>query len=165
LKGREDIAMIEPPQIVQTQSQLVASIRLCVPWSRMQEVMGPGLREVTAAVAAQGIAATGPWFTHHFRRPTDTFDFAICRPVAAAVKPVGRVTPDTLPAATAARTIYHGGYDGLGAAWGEFGRWIADNGHNASAEFWECYVAGPESGPDPSAWRTQLNWPLVAAKV
>jgi hypothetical protein len=36
------------------------------------------------------------------------------------VTPVGRVKAGQLPATTIARTIYHGDYDGLGAAWGEF---------------------------------------------
>ena len=153
--------MLDAPEIVKTTSRHTAVIRLCVRWSEMQAVMGPGIREVTAAVAAQGVAATGPWFNHHFRRPADTFDFEICLPVATPVKPVGRVKPGELPAATAARTIYHGDYDGLGAAWGEFADWIAANGHRAGAEFWECYVAGPEAKADPTAWRTELTRPLL----
>ena len=28
-------------------------------------------------------------------------------------------------------------------------------------EVWERYVAGPESSPDPTAWRTELNRPLT----
>jgi len=27
-------------------------------------------------------------------------------------------------------------------------------------DLWEVYVAGPESGPDPATWRTELNRPL-----
>ena len=53
--------------------------------------MGPGLAELRAAVAAQGIATTGPWFDHCFRRATNTFDFEVCLPFAARVAPVGRV--------------------------------------------------------------------------
>ena len=43
-----------------------------------------------------------------------------------------------------ARTIYHGGYDGLGAAWGELDAWIAAHGHTPAVDLWECYAAGPE---------------------
>ena len=154
--------MIETPQVVQAAPQLMASIRLNVGWSEMRQVMGPGLSEVRAVAAAQGIAATGVWFTHHFRQPTDTLDFEICLPVAARVKPEGRVKPGELPAATVARTVYRGGYEGLGAAWGEFTAWIRTNGHKANADFWERYVAGPESSADPADWRTELNRPLIA---
>jgi hypothetical protein len=65
------------------------------------------------------------------------------------------------PATTVARTVYHGGYEGLGAAWGEFDAWIKTDGHKPGPDPWECYIAGPESGPDPANWRTELNRPLV----
>ena len=49
----------------------------------------------------------------------------------------------------------------VGAAWGEFDAWIAAQGLAAAPDLWECYLAGPESGPDPTTWRTELNRPLV----
>ncbi|MGH6857571.1 MAG: GyrI-like domain-containing protein [Methylocella sp.] len=157
--------MLDAPQVIETAPQLTAGIRLCVAWAEMRKVMGPGLSELKAAVAAQGIATTGPWFDHHFRWPTDTFDFEICLPVAAQVKPVGRVKAGQLPAATVARTIYHGNYDGLGAAWGEFEAWILAKGYKTGPDFWQCYVPGPESNADPATWRTELNQPLIAIKA
>lgn len=48
----------------------------------------------------------------------DTFDFEVGVPVAAPVAAAGRVKPGELPAATVARTVYHGDYSGLGEAWG-----------------------------------------------
>jgi len=47
------------------------------------------------------------------------------------------------------------------AAWGEFGEWIKTNGHTPAENLWEIYATGPESGPDPSGWRTELNRPLI----
>ena len=61
-----------------------------------------------------------------------------------------------------ARAVYRGPYEGLGAAWGEFNAWIAAKGHKPGPNFWEVYVAGPESSPDPATFRTQLNRPLTA---
>jgi len=91
--------------------------------------MGPGIAELLAAVAAQGIVPAGPWFTHHLRMDPATFDFEICVPVTAPVAASGRVKAGHLPATTVARTTYHGPYEGLGGAWGEFDAWIAANGH------------------------------------
>lgn len=153
--------MIDPPQITRTAVQQTAIIRLTIPREQVREVMGPGLAEVRAAVAAQGIATAGPWFTHHLRMDPDTFDFEVGVPVAAPVAPMGRVRAGRLPAARVARTVYHGDYEGLGDAWVEFGAWIGANGHTPAPDLWECYVAGPESGPDPATWRTQLNRPLA----
>ncbi len=123
--------------------------------------MGPGISELMAAVAAQGITPSGPWFDHHFRMDPDTFDFEIGVPVATPVTAAGRMQPGQLPATKVARTVFHGDYEGLPAAWGEFDAWIAAEGHTPGADLWECYVAGPESSPDPAAWRTELNRPLT----
>ena len=149
------------PQIVQVPAQLTAVIRLTVPRSEIQNVMGPGIQELMATIAAQDIAPAGPWLTHHLRRPSDVFDFEIAVPVGKPVAPAGRVQPGSLPVATVARAVYNGPYEGLGAAWGEFIQWIEKNGHTPMTDLWECYAVGPESGPDSSKWQTELNQPLV----
>lgn len=153
--------MIDTPQIIKTEPQRTAAIHLTVARKDIQKVMGPNLRDLSAAIADQGIAVTGPWFTHHFRTPTDTFDFEICFPVAAEIKPSGDVKPSQLPAATVARTVYRGAYEGLGQAWGELYSWIAAQGRTPGPDLWECYLSGPESSPDPANWRTEFNCPLV----
>ena len=154
--------MIDPPQITESKQQLVAVIRLSIPRDQIRNVMGPAIGEVMAAASAQGIGPGGPVFTHHFKMDPGVFDFEVGVPVTAAVTAVGRVKPGQLPTAKVARTVYHGPYEGLAAAWGELDQWFTANGHKAAANLWECYVAGPESGPDPTHWRTELNRPLVA---
>jgi effector-binding domain-containing protein len=153
--------MIDTPEITQSAPRQVARIRLTVPSSEIQNVMGPGIREVMETLAAQGIAPAGPWFTHHMHRPTDVFDFEICVPVTTPVASAGRVKPGVLSSATIARTVYHGPYEGLAAAWGEFTKWIEAKGHTPREDLWETYAVGPESGSDPSQWRTELNRPLT----
>jgi effector-binding domain-containing protein len=153
--------MIEKPQITQTTAQLTAFIRLTIPREEIRNVMGPGISELKSAIAAQGIAPAGPWFTHHLRMDPGIFDFEISVPVTTPFVAAGRVKPGRLPATTVARTVYHGPYEGLGAAWGEFEAWIRANGHTPASDLWECYVAGPESNPDPATWRTELNRPLI----
>jgi effector-binding domain-containing protein len=153
--------MIDKPQIVQTAAQPAAIIRITVPRSEIQTVMGPGYQELMATVAAQGITPTGAWFTHHLNMDPETFDFELGVPIAAPISAVGRVTAGQLPAGTVARTVYHGPYEGLGDAWASFDTWISAEGHTPEPNLWECFVAGPESNPDPAAWRTELNRPLA----
>jgi effector-binding domain-containing protein len=153
--------MIDTPQITQTAGLLTAFVHVTVPREEIRKVMGPGLDEVRAAVAAQGIAAAGSWFTHHLRMDPAVFDFEICVPVATPFATAGRVEARQWPATTVARTVYRGDYQGLGAAWREFDAWIAGKGYTPRPDLWECYLAGPESGSDPSSWRTELNRPLV----
>lgn len=153
--------MIDTPQVTHTEAQRTAVIHLTIPRAEIRQVMGPGISELMAAVAAQGMAPTGAWFTHHLKMQPDTFDFEIGVPVPATVAEAGRVRAGELPARRVARTVYQGGYEGLAAAWGELDAWIAANGHTPAPDLWECYVAGPESSPDPATWRTELNRPLV----
>jgi effector-binding domain-containing protein len=152
--------MLDTPKITQTTAQHAAVIRLTIPREEIQSVMGPAIGEVMAAVAAQGIAPAGPVFSHHFRMDPGIVDFEVGVPVAAPVSAAGRVKAGELPAATVARTVYHGPYEGLGPAWAEFDAWIAAEGYTPAPDLWECYVAGPESSPDSANWRTELNRPL-----
>jgi effector-binding domain-containing protein len=153
--------VLESPQIMKTVDRLTAVIHLTIPRSEIRAVMGPGLNEVRAAIAAKGIAAAGPWFTHHLRMPGDVLDFEICVPVEEPMPAAGRVSPGLWPAMTVARAVYQGPYEGLGAAWGEFNAWIAANGHKPRTDLWERYLTGPESGPDSAAYRTELSRPLI----
>jgi effector-binding domain-containing protein len=152
--------MIETPRVITTTAQKTAFIPITATWDEIQEVMGPGLGEVQSALADQGIAPVGPWFAHHKRRPIESFDFEICVPVAAHVWPVGRVKSKDIPALNVVTTVYHGGYENLGKAWGEFHGWLEKSGLSIAEDFYECYVVGPESGPDSSQYRTQFSIPL-----
>jgi len=153
--------MIEQPHITQTSALPAAVIRITVPRSELQAAMGPGYTELMETLAAQGIPPAGAWFTHHLRMDPEVFDFYIGAPVAAPITPRGRVQPRELPAALVARTVYHGPYEGLPDAWGEFDVWITAQGLSPAPGLWEVYQFGPESGADPAAYRTQLSRPLA----
>jgi effector-binding domain-containing protein len=153
--------MLDMPKIARTSAQLTAVIHLTIPREEAGRVMGPGIREVLTTVAAQGLAPAGPWFTHHLRMDPDTLDFEVGVPVTAAVVAEGRVMTGQLPATMAARTVFHGDYEGLRDAWGEFDAWIAARGRMPAPNLWERYVAGPESSLDPKTWCTELIRPLA----
>jgi effector-binding domain-containing protein len=153
--------MIETPQVVETPEQLVATIHIETPREKMQHVMGPGIAEAMAAVKAQGIGPSGPWFAHHLKMTPEAFDFDICIPVSAPVTAVGRVTPGRRPALKVLRTVYHGPYEGLGEAWHMFGQWMKANGYKSATDLYECYVTGPESSSNPADWRTELSRPVI----
>jgi effector-binding domain-containing protein len=149
--------MIDKPTIVQSNGRPAAVIRITIPRTEIQRVMGPGITELMSTLAAQGIAPAGPLFSHHLRLDPDVFDFELGVPVEAPVAAAGRVRPGELPAATVARTVYRGPYEGLGPAWEEFDAWIAAEGRAPAADFWESYLTGPDSSPDPAVWRTELT--------
>lgn len=153
--------MLETPQITTTTNQLTAIIHVTVPRAEIQQVMGPGFGELFGTLAAQGIAPTGPAFCHHLKITPEVFDFEISVPVASPVTASGRVRQSQWPAMKVVRTVYQGPYEGLGPAWCEFDGWINAQKLQAAGDLWEVYLTGPESGGDPSTYRTQLNRPLV----
>src|SRR3954471_4219799 len=153
--------MISPPEIVESPAQKIAFIHVTVPRAEIMAVMHSGLDELGSALKAQGIAPAGPWFTHHSRRPHETFDFRICFPVDRDVAPAGRVQSGRLEAATVVRTVYSGNYPGLPSAWGEFMQWIETQRYDTREDLWERYVVGPDTSPRPEEWRTELNRPLA----
>jgi effector-binding domain-containing protein len=153
--------MIDEPKIVQKPAVRMAAIHVTVSRERIREIMGPGYQELMEALKAQGVAPTGPWFTHHFTMQPDVFDFEIAVPVEADVKPAGRVKPGELPAMRVVQTTYRGPYEGLGEGWGEFDAWITKNGHKIKGDLVEVYRVGPEAGEDASRWETELSRPLA----
>ena len=152
--------MIDTPQLIHTEEQLTAVIHLTVPRAEISNVMGPAIAEIMSIITAQGATITGPCFSYHPKRPTDIFDFEVGFPVSQPITAAGRVKMSKLPAVKVVQTIYQGGYEGLGAAWGEFCKWIEAKELNVQESLWECYLTDPESSPDPAKWRTELNRPL-----
>jgi effector-binding domain-containing protein len=153
--------MLAAPEIIMTNVQEAAVIRLTIPRSEMMKVFGPAVGELMAAIATQGVEPVGAVFAHHLKMSPDTFDFELGVKVSAPVKATGRVKPGRLPAVKVARTVYSGPYEGLPSAWGEFDKWMRANGHEEAENLWEVYSVGPQSSPDPTNWRTELNQPLV----
>lgn len=153
--------MISAPEIVDVPAQKIAFIHVTVPRAEVLQAMHAGLEELGAVLKDQGVTPTGPWFTHHLRRPGETFDYRICFPVDRDVTPAGRVKSGELGAARVARTVYSGAYDGLADAWGEFMAWIERNRLATRDDLWERYVTGPDTSTRPEDWRTELNRPLA----
>jgi effector-binding domain-containing protein len=153
--------MIDAPRITQLERAPTAIIRLTIPREKMTEVMGPAIEEVMTTLARQGIAPAGAVFAHHLSMDPLTFDFEVGVPVARPITAAGRVQPGERPAVRVAQTAYHGPYEGLPQAWGEFHAWIEAEGHEFAPDVWECYAEGPQSDADPAKWCTELIRPLA----
>lgn len=153
--------MLDPIDIIQTEARIAAVIHITCPRDEIQNVMGPAIMEAIAAASTQGIGPIGPVFAHHFGMTPGIFNFEVGVPVSASVTPVGRVFASELPAAKVARSVYTGPYEGLGGAWGDFNDLIEAQGHALAPNLWERYLSGPESDPDSSTFRTELNHPLL----
>lgn len=158
--------MIETPEIVQSPRQSAAVIHITCPRGQIQAEIAPAIKEILAALAADGQRPAGPMFMHHLTMSGSHFDVEVGFPISAPLQPSGRVKPSELPVARVARTIYRGPYEGLHSAWDAFGKRLVgeklvDPAVLAPIQtLWERYLVGPESGSDASQWRTELNLPL-----
>jgi effector-binding domain-containing protein len=153
--------MIDTPEIVETASRPAATVRITVSRGEIARVMDAAIQEVLGALAAQHTPPAGPLFAHHARLDPEVFVFDVGFPVRAPITPQGRVVNSVVPAARAARTVYTGPYEGLGAAWGAFMQWIRAQGHSPAPTAWEVYAQGPERTQDPARYRTELYRPLA----
>ena len=153
--------MLSSPQILDVPPQPAAVIRLTIPCNEMMTAFGPAVGELMSVLAAQGVEPVGAVFAHHFRMPTDSFDFELGVKVTAPVAPAGRVKPGELPAAKIVRTLYTGPYEGLGDAWSDFMDQIEAAGHQAAPNLWERYITDPNKTQDDSKFETELNRPIL----
>ena len=147
--------MIDTPELATTAAVRAAVVPLSIPHAEMTTAFPAALAELHRVLAAQGLAQTGPMFAYYPRPPRDRFDFEIGLPVAHDVVPSGRVVAGGLPAARVARTVHHGDYGGLPAAWHAFAAWSRAAGHALAPDFWEVYAVGPGDAA-PAGWRTEL---------
>ncbi|MFC7053086.1 GyrI-like domain-containing protein [Hansschlegelia quercus] len=152
--------VLETPTIVSVAEQSAAIIKIIVPKAAIRAVMPPAIKELTATLAAQGIAPAGPMFTHHLAMDDAVFDFEVGFPIDGSLAETGRLRFGRLPEVVVARAIYRGGYEGLSAAWGELRQWTETNGHQKAIDLWEVYALGPETGSNTAEWRTELNQPI-----
>lgn len=155
--------MITPPEVITTKELITAVIPLVIAGRDMPKYMDPAIQEVIKAITGQGIKITGPMFSYHHRRPSDTFDFEIGFPVSGAIKEQGRVINSMLPAVKVVRSVYQGPYEGLAQAWPELQQWVRRNGHGETGRFWESYLNNPNEMKDPKDYRTELNWIIEEA--
>jgi len=143
--------VLDTPQVMETADQLTAFIPLVVPRAEIQAVMGPSNpRGISPPSRRKGSPRPGRGSPTTGGGPSDTFDFDVCVPVAHAVAATGRVKPGRLPSTKVARRSYSGPYEASLLPGASSCAWIEANGHTPPrADLWECYVAGPESNPDP----------------
>lgn len=73
---------------------------------------------------------------------------------------VGRVRPVTLPEVELAVTTHVGEHDDIDVTYGELGAWVAANALAVAGPVRETYLVGPRDTSDPSAWRTEIGWPV-----
>lgn len=131
----------------------------------IREHFDGGFRRLAGVLAEHGILPTGAAFAHYDREPSTPFTLEVGFPVGWEHEGLefaadAGVALSRLPGGRVARLSHVGGYEGLGAAWGRLGAFVAREEARPIGGFWEVYVTEPTPGADPAAMRTDLFMPV-----
>jgi DNA-binding transcriptional MerR regulator len=83
---------------------------------------------------------------------------------SATPKLVGRVESFEVPAAELAIVTHAGSHDGIYAAYGELGAYVAAHEIAVDGPLREYYVRDPIESRDPADWLTKIAWPVFRSR-
>jgi DNA-binding transcriptional MerR regulator len=120
------------------------------------------LGELRATLAAQGIPADGhPGGIFASELFADEHGQAtVFVPCHGQVRPMGRVTHTTVPAAELATIVHSGPHDGIDRAYGTLAAYVTEHELAVDGPLREYYLVGPGDTADEAAWRTEIGWPV-----
>lgn len=147
-------------QILELRPRATAVVGAVVAFADLTRFFGRAFTEVAAALDSQGIPVTGPPVALYRGEPTDKVTVEAGFPVDVPVRPVGDVVPGELPGGRVASTVHVGPYGTLAATYEALRGWLAGRDLKPGPDMWEEYLDGPDTNPDPAAWRTRIMWPV-----
>ena len=143
--------------------QPIVSIRLHTTLAGMQAVFQTAFRELFGTIFLRFTRPAGPPLSlyHDAEFKESDIDMEICVPVGRVVKENGRVTSRKLEGGQVASTIHNGPYPDVKFAYQALTEWAQKNGREFAGPPREIYIVGPDKAKDPSAYRTEVQWPLA----
>ena len=126
--------------------------------------LGALLGEAFAELGRLGVSPAGPplaiYHDHEYRE--QDVDVEVVVPIAGTNLPDHeRLKFRQIPGEESmASMIMKGSYEGFTATYQDIMSWIITNGYEISGPNREIYLRGPESGPDTSAYLTEIQFSL-----
>lgn len=109
----------------------------------------------------QGVSGVGPnlilW--HDESTHDEGVDAETAESLASAIPEAAQIKVRTLPGATMASTVHHGGYDTIAQAYTALYQWVADNQYSISGPTRQVHLQY-DYGMDPSLYVTELQFPI-----
>ncbi|MCJ8505767.1 GyrI-like domain-containing protein [Kocuria flava] len=138
-----------------------AVVRGTVAMEELRRFFDEAFRELGRAVARGEVVPDGAALALYPAEPGRTVALEVGFPVVDPVVPSGNIVPGRLPAGRVVELEHHGGYDGLGSAWGLLRTWAGEQGVVLGAPLWEVYETQPYPEADPASMRTRLCWSVA----
>lgn len=118
--------------------------------------------ELYATLDAQNLTAGGPgggiFATDLFAR--DQGQATLFVPCRVPVRPVGRVTPLTVPAVELATIVHHGPHTDIDRAYGSLASYVTQHALAVDGPIREYYLTDRHAVADEAQWRTEIGWPV-----
>lgn len=121
------------------------------------------LGELRATLTSQDVPAAGPaggiYASELFAE--ERGQATIFVPVRAPVRPMGRISPLTVPAVELATILHTGPHEvDLDRAYGTLATYITEHALGVDGPIREYYLTAPTDTPDQTRWRTEIGWPI-----
>ena len=155
-----------PPATAHGASERAGTATAAISETVSLDALGPwfqgALGELTATLAAQGVATTGPpgavvandFFSE------ERGDITVFVPSAETIGPIGRVEALTLPAVELATIVHAGSHTDIDRAYGALATYVSDRALGVDGPIRERYLVGRLDTADETAWRTEIGWPI-----
>jgi effector-binding domain-containing protein len=154
-------------QVREVSSQPALSIRAVVHTLELVRFFDEATSEIRTYLNRAGVRAVGPprslWHSAPGEIP-DSSDIETCLPIEHPVPSSGRMRSAVLPAGLQAFTVHYGAYDEMVNAFDAVWQWIQEHGYEMVGPPCDVVLVGPNDTSDPSAYRTEIVYPVSALK-
>ncbi|MCX2951442.1 GyrI-like domain-containing protein [Lentzea sp. NEAU-D7] len=124
--------------------------------------VGGGLQQLYDFATAAEVAPSGPPQLAYPDPVTEgDLELDLYLPISGEVTGQAPVDVVGLAGGPAARTVHHGAYDKIPAAYEAVFRWIHEHGHTPSGPPRELYLTGPDEERNPDHYVTEVVVPLL----
>jgi len=148
-------------EIVESNAQTIASIRLTTDLRRISDDIGTGFGTLMQSLShAQLPPAGSPFIVYHDVIDEDTEgDIELAVPVAAATRAGAELNIRQIPGGAMATTVHRGPYHEVGPAYHALTTWITEHGHHIAGPPRETYLNDP-TVVKPAELLTRVEFPI-----
>jgi effector-binding domain-containing protein len=160
MKRSSSIAAHATVAMVTEPAHTVTGLRQTVEVQALSDFFAEAMPTVAAALADAGLQPDGGPISIYRQRGGGAFEVTVGFPVDGRPETGGPLVAETLPGGPVATAVHSGSYDTLASTYDLVIEWLTARHIAVPEMMWEEYLVGPDSTPDPSAWRTRVVFPL-----
>lgn len=145
-------------EVRQLEELKVASIRQEMSIHELSQV----IERLVVFTKEKGLTAGPPMAIFYDKEfNPEKVDIEVCVPVLAPFANEGDVRSRILPAGKYLVIVHEGSYDGIKDSYAELLRYAQEEGYRIIGPPREVYIVGPAQRAVPSAWRTEIYFPVL----